>query len=166
MIFISSFYHLKPRVDFGFISFWLLILIIIVGTSIYGVINFSKYGQFWGKPEHLTVEISELFSFGNFYNRKNVCTKGYFVEGNKLSILKISLNEDRYTRTAWVITGGREIITRIPGAGTRAVLAEICGKFEASRDGEFGEPPVWIIQITVDSYKTFGDPFEVSGNTI
>lgn len=133
-----------------------------MGASIYGIVNFAKFGKLWGKPDYLTVEIVELLSFGNLYNGRNVCTRGYFVEDEELSLLKVRLDEDRLTRTAWVNTGGKEIITMIPVAGTRAVVAEICGKFESARSGEFGDPPVWIAQITVDSYKTLGDPKEVT----
>lgn len=150
------------KTHFGFIPSWFLIVAIVIGAMIYSLVNFSKYGEFLGRPDYLSVDISELFSFGNFYNGKNVCTTGYYVEGDKLSIFKISLDEDRFTRTAWVILQDNEIITKIPGVGTRAVLAEICGKFEASRGGEFGEPPVWISQITVATYKTLEDPKEVT----
>lgn len=150
------------KAAFGFISAWILILAIILGASIYGVVNFSKYGKLWGKPDYLIVGIVDLFSFGNFYNGKNVCTHGYFVDGDGLSLLKVSLAEDRYTRTAWVDTGDHEIITRFPGGGVRAVKADICGKFEAARNGEFGEPPVFLMQITVESYKTLGEPEAVT----
>lgn len=150
------------KAHFGFIPFWFLIVVIVVGAAIYALVNFSKYGDFLARPDYSSVNISELFSYGNFYSGKRVCTAGYYVEADGLNILKISLDEDRFTRTAWVDLADHEIITKIPGAGTRAVLTEICGKFEASRSGEFGEPPVWIAQITVDTYKTLEDPKEVT----
>ena len=40
-----------------------------------------------------------------------------------------------------------------------AVITTICGYFESRRGGEFGSPPVWNHQLTVDSFKTEGDPF-------
>mgnify|MGYP001596116081 CR=1 FL=1 len=136
-------------------------MVILVGFSIYAIVNFARYGQVFGKPKYIRVELVELLSFGNFYNGKSVCTRGYYVEDEKLRLLKVSLAEDRYTRVAWVITGNLEIITRIPGAKAKFVEAELCGEFESSRNGEFGEPPVWIAQITVESYKTFGDVQEL-----
>lgn len=135
-------------------------MVILVGFSIYALVNFARYGQVFGKPKYLKVELVELLSFGNFYNGKSVCTRGYYIEDEELRLLKVSLAEGRYTRVAWV-TGDREIITRIPGAKTKFVEAELCGKFESARNGEFGEPPVWIAQITVESYKTFGDVQEL-----
>jgi hypothetical protein len=161
MAFTSIFYHRKIKRPEGFIT-GLLLLTAIVGFSIYSMVNFAKYGSIFKKTKYNRVELVELMSYGNFHNGKNVCTKGYYVEDDKLRLLKLSLEEDRFTRTAWVITENREIITRVPGASTKAVEAEICGKFESARDGEFGEPPVWIQQITVDSYETFGDPVEVT----
>lgn len=149
-----TFYH--GKLDLGF-----LIIAVLVGFSIYALVNFARYGQVFGRSSYLKIELVELLSFGNFYNQKNVCTRGYYVEDEKLRLLKVSLAEDRYTRTAWIITGNREIITRIPGSKAKFVEAELCGKFESARNGEFGEPPVWIAQITVESYKTFGDVQEL-----
>lgn len=133
----------------------------MAGFSVFAIVNFANYGSILGRSKYTRVELVQLLSYGNLYNGKNVCTRGYYVEEDKLRLLKVSLNEDNYTRTSWVVPGDREIITRIQGSGAKAVEAELCGKFESARNGEFGEPPVWIAQITVDSYKTFGDPMEV-----
>lgn len=148
-----AFYH-------GKIHIGLLIMAILVGFSIYSIVNFARYGQVFGKPKYLKVELVELLSFGNFYSGKSVCTRGYYIEDEKLRLLKVSLAEDRFSRVAWV-AGDREIITRIPGAAAKFVEAELCGKFESARNGEFGEPPVYLAQITVESYKTFGDVQEL-----
>ena len=150
----------------GNFSFGLLILVAVVAISIYSLVNISNYGTYFGKPKYRRIELVELLSFGNFYNGREVCTRGYYVEGEKLHILKVNLSEDRFTRASWVQTGGDEIITKIPGSSMKAVEAELCGKFESARNGEFGEPPVWIAQITVSSYKTFGDVFEVGPSSL
>lgn len=146
----------------GIFSLGLFLLVIIVGLLIYALLNISKYGHYLGKPKYNRVELVELLSFGNFYNGKDVCTRGHYVEDEKLKILKVRLDEDRFTRAAWVETGEREIITRLPNSGMRSVEVEICGLFQSSRNGEFGEPSVWITQITVASYKTFGEVQEIN----
>lgn len=145
----------------GNFSLGFLFLAAVVGISIYALVNISKYGHYLGRLKYNRVELASLLSFGNFYNNKEVCTRGWYVEDDRLRILKVRLDEDRFTRSAWVQTGDREIITRIPNSGMRAVETEICGKFESSRSGEFGDPPVWISQITVRSYRTFGEVLEV-----
>lgn len=139
-----------------------LVLVVVCSIAIYSILNIAKYGKFFGKPEYDRVELVKLLSYGNFYNGKEVCTRGWYVEDELLSILKVRLDEDRYTRTAWV-QKEEELITRTPGSGLRTIEMEICGKFESDRNGEFGEPPVWIAQITVSSYKTFGEDREVNG---
>lgn len=145
----------------GNFSLGFLFLAVVVGVSIYALVNISKYGHYLGKPKYNRVELASLLSFGNFYDNKEICTRGWYVEGERLRILKVRLDEDKFTRSAWVQTGDLEIITRIPNSDTHAVETEICGLFQSSRSGEFGDPPVWISQITVRSYKTFGDVREV-----
>lgn len=144
-----SFYHGKLAVE-------LLLVIALVGVSLYSLINLSRYGQFFGKAEYKKIDLIELLSYGNVRNEKNVCTEGYFVKTDKLSILKVSLSDDQFTRSAWIRTEG-EIINQYPGSDNRYVRAVICGFFESKRAGEFGDPPVWNHQITVSSYETLGD---------
>jgi len=149
MIRILSFYH-------GRLSIWLLLLIAIVGVSIYSLINLSKYGQFFGKSEFGKINLIDLMTYGNIYNGKNICTEGYYVKTSKESILKVDLGSDPFVRSVWIKTD-KEIIMDFPRLGDRYVRAEICGFFNSARNGEFGEPPVWFHQITVSSYETIGD---------
>ena len=98
-------------------------------------------------------------SFGNFFDGKKICTKGYYVQTATSSILKVSLAEDEFTRSAWVNNLQNLEIIPQKSVETKAVIATICGHFESRRGGEFGIPPVWIHQITVENFKTEGDPF-------
>ena len=145
--------------------FGLLLIIAMVAVSLYSIINFSKYGQFFGKTDYRKIDLVVLLSYGNLYSSKNICTEGFYIKTQKLSIIKVSLAENQFTRSAWVKTNGdQEIITQFPGLGDRYVRAAICGYFESARNGEFGDPPVWNHQITVSSYQTLGDtlPLEKS----
>ena len=162
MDFTPSFYHGKVgnRSFFERVRshFGLLVLIVIVAVSLYSIINLSKYGRFFGKTDYDKINLIDLLSYGNLHSGKNICTEGFYVKTKKLAILKVSLNEDQYTRSAWVKTApDQEIITEFPGLGDRYVRAAICGYFESARNGEFGDPPVFNHQITVSSYKTLGD---------
>mgnify|MGYP003394617338 FL=1 len=141
----------------GSLPIGLLLIAGFVGLAIYSINNFSKNGTLFGQKEYRQAELVELLSFGNLYNGQKVCTKGYYVKGNNVSILKVRTDEGKLTRSAWVETFGHEIIPAAGGLGNKFVLTEICGKFESARDGEFGEPPVWISQLTVESFKTFGN---------
>lgn len=140
----------------GKLGIELLLLISLVGVSVYSIVNLAKFGQFFGHEQFKKIDLVELLSYGNIYNKKNICTEGYFVKTESLSILKVNLSENQYTRSAWINTD-KQIVTDFPGLGDRYVKAMICGYFESARNGEFGEPPVWNHQITVSTYETIGD---------
>ena len=154
MIFTWLFYHGKLHIG-------LLVLVLSIGTVIFGIINFGRSGNFWGRSGYERVELISVLSFGNFYDGKKICTRGFFVQGVVLTVIKVRLDEDIYTRSAWVDLNDHEIITRFPGAPDRSRDVLICGRFESSRGGEFGEPSIWKHQITVESYRTFGDAKEL-----
>lgn len=143
----------------GGFALWVILLIGAVIAFIYFSSNFAKYGNFLGNPNAVQIDLIELLSAGNLYDGKQVCTKGYFVENGDYFVLKVSLREDEFTRSAWINTNGKKIIRdSIYPNQTKYVEAQICGKFQSMRGGEFGTPAVWNHQITVDSYKTFSDP--------
>lgn len=137
----------------------ILIWIILIILAIYVMANFAKTGQFLKLSYFKNVELIDLLSFGNFYNNKKICTKGYYLQTPRLSILKVDPKDSEYIRSAWVkVPKGAEIITEVPQE-SRMVLATICGRFESKRAGEFGDPPVFNHQITVEKSEIHGDPF-------
>lgn len=153
----ESFYHLKERLILpGFIINWFTILVAVLALLIYLMINYSKTGQYLSREVNPNVKIADLLAYGNLYDGKKVCTVGYYVSGYQISILKTSLYEERLRNSIWVKTD-KEIITRVPGAGSKYIAAQMCGNFNSSRGRNFGEPPTFIHQLTLDSYKTFGD---------
>ena len=109
-----------------------------------------------GFTPYRNVAIGELLSYANFYDGKKICTKGYYVETQIYSVIKVSLHEDEFTRSAWVNTGDHEIFAS-KSYDKQAIIATICGYFESRRDGQFGTSPFWIHQITVESFKTEGE---------
>lgn len=137
------------------------LVVATVGFVIYAFINWQESSKFFGFSPYKTVKLIDLLSFANLYKEKLVCTRGFYLQAEKLSIIKVSLEDDEYTRSAWVNNPkGREIITRVPGQ-TRAVEATLCGYFESRRAGEFGILPVWNHQLTVDNFETHGDFIEL-----
>ena len=136
-----------------------LILVSLIVFLIYGFANWQKSGRFFGFSTYRTTALIDLLSFANFYNGKRVCTQGYYVQTLTLSIIKIDLAEDEFTRSAWVKNAtGEEIIPNISRISNRYVEAKLCGYLESQRTGEFGLPPVWNHQITVEKFETFGEP--------
>lgn len=127
-------------------------LLLAISITIFGMYNFSKTGTIFSNSKYTRVELVELLSFGNFYSGKEICTRGYYVKNNRLSIIRVNLEEAELTRSIWIKTPKEDIITNILGT-TRYVEAEVCGFFESKRDGEFGDPPVWHHQITAEKYK-------------
>ena len=134
----------------------LLIICSIILILAYWLFSKRDGGKFTNFKQ---IELVELLSFSNFYNGKKICTRGYYVADDRLSIIKVKLEEDELTRSAWVALGSGRIGPPSIEAGW--VEAELCGYFESRRDGQFGDPAVWQHQITVDSYKTFGNPIPV-----
>lgn len=134
----------------------ILLLSIIVGGSIYIFLNWQASSMLLGFGPYRKVSLAELLSYANFYDGKKVCTKGYFVETQNYSVIKVSLNEDEFTRSAWVKIGDQKIFPT-KSYDKSAIVATICGYFESRRDGAFGTSPFWIHQITIESFKTEGE---------
>ena len=129
----------------------------MVGFLIWGFTSWQKSGQFFGFSQYKTVKLIDLLSYGNLYTGKKICTRGFYVQSVQVSIIKVSLEDDNFTRSAWILNPtGKEIVTQIPGR-ERITEATLCGSFESQRAGEFGNPSVWNHQLTVDKFQTHGD---------
>ena len=149
----------------GFVSFVFLISAIIAGILIYGFVNWQQNGSFFGFSPYKEVKLVDLISFGNLYDGKKVCTEGYYVKTHDLEILKVSMEEDRFTKSTWVENqSGKDIIFTTPAAPAKYVWAMLCGKFQSHRGGEFGEPSVWNHQLTVEKFETFGEEIRLEKN--
>src|SRR3972149_10138868 len=143
---------------YGFVSFFLIISAIIVGVLFYGFVSWQTSGNFSGFSPYKEVELVDLLSFGNLYDGKKVCTKGYYVKTHDLEILKVSMEEDRLTKSTWVNNqSGKDIIFTYSAAPSKYVWARLCGSFQSERGGEFGEPSGWNHQLTVEKFETFGE---------
>lgn len=142
----------------GFVSFFLVVSIITVGILVYGFINWQKSGIFFGFSPYKEVRLVDLLSFGNLYDGKKVCSTGFYIKTPDLEILKVSLEEDRYTRSTWINNQtGKDIIFSTTSSSSKYVWARLCGSFESHRGSEFGTPSVWNHQLTVEKFQTFGE---------
>src|SRR3989344_263961 len=134
---------------YGFVSFFLIISAITVGVLFYGFVNWQKSGNFFGFSPYKEVELVDLLSFGNLFDGKKVCSTGFYIKTPDLEILKVSMEEDRYTRSTWVNNQTKkDIIFSITSSSSKYVWATLCGYFESHRGGEFGNPSVWNHQLT------------------
>src|SRR3989344_9376468 len=128
----------------GFVSFVFLISAIIAGILIYGFVNWQQNGSFFGFSPYKEVKLVDLISLGNLYDGKKVCTEGYYVKTHDLEILKVSMEEDRLTKSTWVNNqSGKDIIFTYSAAPSKYVWARLCGSFQSQRGSEFGEPYIW-----------------------
>lgn len=150
---------------YGFVSFVLLISAIIVGTVLYGFINWQAGSDFFGFSPYKKVGLDDLLSYGNLYDGKKVCSVGYYVKAPDLEILKVSMEEDRFTKSVWIDNlSGKDIIFTTPAASAKYVWAKLCGSFQSHRGGEFGSPSVWNHQLTVEKFETFGEEIRLDKN--
>lgn len=137
---------------------FIIIFAIFTAVLIYSLINWKNNGSFFGFSPYKNVDLAQLLSFANFYNGKNICTTGFYVASDHSSIIKVSLSDDEYTRSAWINNAsGKNFFDENTVGQTRSVEAKVCGKFESRRGGEFGNPSVWNHQITVEEFETFGE---------
>ncbi|OGD84823.1 hypothetical protein A2165_04640 [Candidatus Curtissbacteria bacterium RBG_13_40_7] len=140
-------------------NFKILFLIVLIVGVIFGLYNWQRTGRFFGFSFYNNVDFLELLSFANLHDGKKICTKGLYFQDSNISILRVSLDDDQFTRSAWIVNPTeKDIILQSPYAPKKSVQAQICGLFQSSRAGSFGEPPVWNHQITVEKFKTFGVP--------
>ena len=150
---------------YGFVSFFLIVSIIIVGVLFYGFVNWQSSGNFFGFAPYKEVKLVDLLSYGNLYDGKKVCSEGFYVKTPDLEILKVSMEEDRFTRSTWINNQtGRDIIFSTTSSSSKYVWAKLCGSFESHRAGEFGHPSVWNHQLTVEKFETFGEEKRLENN--
>ena len=143
----------------GSLVFFLVTVSIIVA---YALSNWQKYGTFWGKRDYENVELVNLISFASLYDGKYVCTKGYVIERNNASFIKTDVSGSRFEGSAWLINNtGRSFIFNTSSSVTKAVTSRVCGQFESKRDGEFGNPPFWRHQLTINDFSGLASPFAV-----
>ena len=144
---------------------FIIIFAIFTAVLIYGFVNWKNNGSLFGFSPYKNVDLPYLLSFANFYSGKKVCSEGYYVKAPDLEILKVSMEEDRFTRSTWVNNqSGKEIIFTTPAVSSKYVWAKLCGKFQSQRGGEFGSPSVWNHQLTVDKFETFGEEKRLEKN--
>ena len=149
----------------GFVSLVFIISILIVGILIYGFINWQQSGNFFGFSPYKEVRLVDLLAFGNLYDGKKVCSTGFYIKTPDLEILKVSMEEDRFTKSTWVNNqSGKDIIFTGSAASSKYVWARLCGSFESHRGGEFGQPSVWNHQLTVEKFQTFGEDKRLEKN--
>lgn len=143
---------------------YFVVLFLLISVFIYGAANFQSYGNVFGKRSFQKVELTQLLSYGNVYSGKDICTQGIYIESDKLTIIKVDLEEDQFTKSAWIDNPtGKSLIFDASKKANKAIDAEICGSFLSGRGGEYGEPSVWNHQITVKTFtplgKTIKSPF-------
>ncbi len=145
-------------------KFLLLVLAaIIFATFMYIFINWQRYGSIFTKAGYKNVELTSLLSFAAIYDGKNVCTKGYVIEGDGATFIKSETSGSRFDGSAWIINKAKpNFIFNTSNTVTKAVMARVCGYFETKRDGEFGNPPVWKHQLTIYEFLMLEQPFPVS----
>ena len=79
--------------------------------------------------------------------------------------MKVSMDEDRFTRSTWVNNQtGKEIIVTTFAPSAKYVWAKLCGEFQSGRGGEYGTPSVWNHLLTVDKFETFGEEYRLDKN--
>lgn len=138
------------------LSFKSIIFIAIVAFIIYSLIAWQKSGRLFGFEPYKHVDLINLLSFGNLYDGKKVCSRGYYVLGDSVEIFKVSLNDNQFARSAWVQNNsGRDIILTSDRSITKEIDAKLCGKYNFRRAGEWGNPPVWNHLLEVDTFETY-----------
>ena len=146
-------------------SFFLIIAAIIVGALFYGFINWQRSGNFFGFAPYKEVRLVDLLAFGSLYDGKKICSTGFYVKTPDLEILKVSMEEDRFTRSTWINNQtGKDIIFSTTSSSSKYVWAKLCGSLESHRAGEFGQPSVWNHQLTVEKFETFGEEKRLENN--
>lgn len=131
--------------------FVILLLVVVIFLIIFNFLD-------WQRKEVHDVDLLRLLSYSNFYDDKFVCTRGYYVKTNSLSIIKVSIIEDEFKRSAWVKTlPGLEILKTTPAEPKKYIDASICGFFETGRAQAIGAPALWNHQLTAIKFETYGE---------
>ena len=139
-----------------------IVLLIIIVVSAYALSNWQRYGSFIGKRGYENVKLVDLISFGELYDGKDVCTNGYVIEGNNSSFIKDGITGNKFEGSAWLINNtGKNYFFNTSSTVTKAVSARVCGHFVSERDGEFGNPPYWRNQMTINEFSELENPSPV-----
>lgn len=138
----------------------ILLGILVIVALIYVFVNWQQGGQLFGFLPEKKVGLGDLLSYANFYNGKKICTQGYYVESPNLSIIKLNLDDDEYTKSIWVVNESDDkiILESQLGKETKYVNAKLCGLFMTQRAGEYGTPAVWNHQLNVSKFETLTYP--------
>src|SRR3989344_5531850 len=138
-------------------KFTLLVIILAVFIAVitYGAINWQKYGTLWGQKMK-DVETGQLIGFGNLYDGKNICTKGYLIQMSTSIVIKQNLSNDILNNSIWVNNvSGKSFF--VDGLGeNKAAPARVCGKYQSGRGKGFGQPSIWNQQIDVSDFELLG----------
>lgn len=130
--------------------FVILLLIVAIFLIIFNFLD-------WQRKEVRSVDLVRLLSYANLYDKKFVCTRGYYVKTESLSIIKVSLDEDEFKRSSWVkILPGIEILRTTPAEPKKYTDATICGLFETGRAQGVGSLALWNHQLTAIKFQTHG----------
>jgi hypothetical protein len=144
------------------LSPFLIVLIIIIAVSAYVLSNWQKYGSFIGRRGYENVKLVDLVSFANLYNGKDVCTNGYVIEGKNASFIKDGVTGSRFEGSAWVVNNtGSSFTFNTSNTVTKAVMARVCGHFVSKGETEFGNPPYWKHELTINEFSELDNPFPV-----
>ncbi len=128
----------------------------------YGLLNWQRYGTFLGKRGFENVVLVNLISFSKLYDGRRICTKGYVIEGNNVAFIKTGVSGDRFEGSAWLVNKtGQSFIFNTSNSVTKAVSARVCGYFQSNGQAEFGNPPFWKHQLTINEFSGLGEPFAV-----
>ena len=146
------------RLSSLFISFSIIVII-----PAYALSNWQKYGSFFASRDFKNVEFVNLIGFANLYKGQNVCTKGYIVEGKDMLFIKNELGGSRFESSAWIVSAaGKSFLFNTSDTVPKAVTGRVCGRFESKPESDFGNPPFWKHQLTINEFDKLGDPFTVN----
>jgi len=146
---------------------FIIIFAIFTAVLIYGFVNWKNNGTLFGFSPYKNVDLAYLLSFANFYSGKKICTKGYYIQTSNLFLLKVSLEENEFERSVWINNqSDKDIVLTTPQVPEKGTIATLCGLFESQRAGEFGEPPLWNHQLTVENFRTFGEELPVDTSNL
>ena len=137
------------------LTFFIIILALIVGAVAYGATNWQKYGRFWGK-EAKDVDIKTLTGFGNFYDGKTICTRGYLIQMSESTVLKKNLSSDILNDSIWVNNVSQKSFFVDALGDNKGAFARVCGLYQSGRGKGFGKPSIWNQQIDVGDFELLG----------
>lgn len=154
------FYHGRVTAKPGFLK---LIIIFILVFAVYLLfkdsIKITGLGFNVDEDGYADVDLGNLVSYSNFYDGKQICTEGYHVKVDEFNVLKTDIYTTIYVNSVWIeYAKGRS--STFDSLLSRGQVARIyaCGKFEAGRGRQFGEPSIWRKKLTIEEYKLLDKP--------